>query len=793
MTKQQKVESIGKMWTEEPGTCFSQKREALTIARAINEWVKSNTEKSEKNLITALNTVDNIINRSNLNQKWRTNLNQKWRINSISIMDMYYIPDELIDYISDDITLHEIVNWILYKPKDSKEITNDDLDKLIFIFDRAAEYTIRYMEERSIIRSRKNKKNQLWKKKEKKWVRNPGSIDKKENSFTEIWMWYFKNNFGNLVEIIYDTDWKNKVHFKLTSVKDVFTIIRKLLSTKVEILTKKGDIAYKEKSFTIQQKNGLFIKMIYILSDMQGNKAYTSRRTHFNQIIKEMFCPFLKMNGNNIVTKKGFNNEPEYSNDFTIDSLWRNIKGRFIMCSKSTQSIVDKMLRDKKYTSSHNLKDIIRWSIILGKEKNETEEQLKDLICMIHYFIKYFIANPYGEFDHSIFNQQEWKKDYKNFYSGIESWQLWKLERKDKWIFKLLLEYPNILDLLPKWNKPDSWDKKFENEELDWMATNYIKNTIGNYTKEKNENGDDGKKPATSRNYTDTKLNIPIIMRENSFYIELKFLTEKHANTNDKWLQNHAIMRIKQDFEKRFKNEKHLPYYVFKYRRDFILGNEKLIQWMKDAVYQDSTTDKILIRLQTELTKNLDYIKEDGELVGEFLVKSINSRLEKNNFAPDWDIIENYLYTEKNEKKKRNDETNKRWIEKAKKLKEEMNKDWIDKILDLKDKTDERWVEKAKKLKNQIEVSSIRKNLEKALNTNDLNSIIDIIIRIRRMNQIVHLMEYLEKDTVINKDKKKELEEKLTAAFVSKNIKLIKKAYYDTAKCIRSYKNSAKH
>jgi hypothetical protein len=125
-------------------------------------------------------------------------------------------------------------------------------------------------------------------------------------------------------------------------------------------------------------KDWLFLKNISCFSDMERSDTYTWKRTHFPQIVREIFEPLLQIHKPQDASKdsskklkwqkspewdkKELNNhEIEYSKNFNINHEEDKIAWRFVLCTKSQNAMLDKTRRDVNYSTLKDLKDMIRW------------------------------------------------------------------------------------------------------------------------------------------------------------------------------------------------------------------------------------------------------------------------------------------------------------------------------------------------------------------------------------------------------------------------------------------------
>lgn len=614
---------------------ISEMRQRYNVSKAIVEAIKNDEKKKWINDALTLQTVEDVSSRVYPTQTEKL-------YDTISEMDAYYIPEDL--NLSDE-DLYKILNWLLCRPQyfgrnlnNPKEriITNDWLRRINYILNCAARHTMRQMEEAATLHSEAHIKS-LSKGKKETWFWNPEQKKgkNKQPALDRYWLWYFKNNFRERVQIgDSPKDQKHKVFFHVTSLDDYLSLARSLLSSQKEKKDKYWNLSYIDKSFAIKQKDWLFIKNILAFSDMERNDAYTWKRTHFPQIIREIFYPLLqiKYTGTEAKTKELPNHEFEFSSDFSIKAYGRDLKWNFIFCTKSQSSMMDKSRRDVNYSANKDLQDMIRWSIIM--------ENHEDLIYIMHYIAKYFIQNPEWNLDHSIFDNETQKWESEASWFNPELWKLWNLLIKDKWILNTNIpNWKNDLKKLPVWTRPSAKKdfKDFTNNELNRAATQFLIKASQN----------DDRKSTNSKKYVDAKYIIPTAMRPNLMPIELKFLVEWNAEKNNQWLQDHRIMRLKQQIKLRSRDEKHISASKIKYEMNLLLQDEKLRKQIQEQIKESTrlwedleTPEEVLYR---DLTKNLIVVKYEKTKkwmeASEFCDKDIWENLESNWYEYDLDIL----------------------------------------------------------------------------------------------------------------------------------------------------------
>ena len=610
-------------------------RQRYNVSKAIVDAIKNDKKKREINDTLTLQTVEDISSRVYPTQAEKL-------YDTISEMDAYYISEDL-NLSNED--LYKILNWLLCRPQyfgrnrnNSKEriITNDWLRRLNYILNCAARHTMRQMEEAATTHSDAHIKS-LSKSKKETWFWDPEQKKRKNKKpvLDRYWLWYFKNNFRERVQIgDSPKDQKYKVFFHVTSLDDYLSLARSLLSSQKEKKDKYWNISYIDKSFATKQKDWLFIKNILAFSDMERNDAYTWKRTHFPQIIREIFYPLLKIKHTwtELNTKELPNHEFEFSTNFSVNAYGKDLKWKFIFCTKSQSSMMDKSRRDVNYSANKDLQDMIRWSIIM--------ENHEDLIFIMHYIAKYFIQNPEWNLDHSTFDNKTQKWGNETSWFIPELWKLWNLLIKDKWILNTNIpNWKNDLKKLPVWTKPSAKKdfKDFTNNELNRAATQFLIKASQN----------DDRKSTNSKKYVDTKYIIPTAMRPNLMPIELKFLVEWNAEKNDQWLQDHRIMRLKQQIKLRSRDEKHVSANKIKYEMNLLLQDEKLKRQIQEQIKESTrlwedleTPEEVLYR---DLTKNLIVVKYEKTKkwmeASEFCDKDIWENLESNWYEYDLDIL----------------------------------------------------------------------------------------------------------------------------------------------------------
>ena len=619
-----------------PEQCkISEMRQRYNVSKAIVDSIKNDKEKKEINDTLTLETIEDVSLRVYPTQTEKL-------YDTISEMDVYYIPEDL-NLSNED--LYKILNWLLCRPQyfgrnlnNPKEriITNDWLRRLNYILNCAARHTMRQMEEAATIHSEAHIKS-LSKDKKETWFWNPEQkkVKNKQPALDRYWLWYFKNNFKKRAHISNSPkDQKQKVFFHVTSLDDYLSLARSLLSSQKEKKDKYWNISYIDKSFAIKQKDWLFIKNILAFSDMERNDAYTWKRTHFPQIIREIFYPLLqiKYTGTGTKTKELPNHEFEFSSSFSIKAYDRDLTWNFIFCTKSQSSMIDKSRRDANYSTNKDLQDMIRWSIIM--------ENHEDLIFMMHYIAKYFIQNPEWNLDHSIFDNETQKWESETSWFNPEFWKLWNLLIKDKWILNTNIpNWKNDLKKLPAWTRPSAKKdfKDFTNNELNRAATQFLIKASQN----------DDRKSTNSKKYVDAKYIIPTAMRPNLMPIELKFLVKWNAEKNEQWLQDHRIMRLKQQITLRSRDEKHVSANKIKYEMNLLLQDEKLRKQIQEQIKESTrlwedleTPEEVLYR---DLTKNLIVVKYEKTKkwmeASEFCDKDIWENLESNWYEYDLDNL----------------------------------------------------------------------------------------------------------------------------------------------------------
>lgn len=541
----------------------------LKTTMQIIDAIHSQPSKDEKNASLFNLWVENLIDRA-YPLDWSTQDKKE-----ISEIDWYYMPDRdnpiIQELLQNDDKIYEILRGLLCRPQffwknrktNERIITKEWLDRLNYILNMAAKHSLRHIKESSLMHI-----NQISNDKTPGF-RDPTSTpnqrrDNKDES--RPWYNYFKNKLkGFTSSQRSDKDKKDKIYFNIETKEEFCQLVRALVVDYIPVISwgsqiypavyEHGNKIYKKweprlKPISTRVKDWLFLKNISCFADMERSDTYTWKRTHFPQIIREIFEPLLQIHKPQIIDKENTkktklqktpernkkelnNHEIEYSRSFSIDHQDDKIGWKFLLCTKSQDAMLDKTRRDVNYLTHKDLKDMIRWSFIMKDHH--------DVIFMLHYFIKYFIQNPEHNFDHNSSN---------NIWFDPKRWVLWWLQLKDKWILNTEIpQWIKNLEWLPKWKKPKNGKdtSNFTDDELDWAATNFILGSI-----EKSST----KKSSNSTKYIDTKLIIPTLMRPNPLPTEIKFLTKDNYENNERGLAHHDIMRLKQNIQLRCRDEK---------------------------------------------------------------------------------------------------------------------------------------------------------------------------------------------------------------------------------------------
>lgn len=541
----------------------------LETTKQIAKAIHSQPEKDEKNTNLFNMWVETLIDRA-YPLNWDTQDKKE-----ISEIDWYYIPDTkdpvIQELLQNDDKIYEILEGLLCRPQffwknrrtNERIITKEWLDRLNYILNMAAKHSLRHMEESSLLHTGQisdNKSPGFWDP-----TTNPDQRRDKKGE-TRPWYNYFKYKLKDFTSSQRsDKDKKDKIYFNIQTKEQFCQLVRALVTDYIPVVSgwsqiypaiyKQDDNSHKKwetrlKPISTRVKDWLFLKNISCFADMERSDTYTWKRTHFPQIVREVFEPLLQIHKPQNTDKENpkkakwqkapernkkelSNHEIEYSRSFNIDHQDEKIAWRFLLCTKSQDAMLDKTRRDVNYLTLKDLKDMIRWSFIMKDHH--------DVVSMLHYFIKYFIQNPEHNFDHNSSN---------NAWFDPKRWVLWWLQLKDKWILNTEIpQWIKNLEWLPKWKKPkDGKDpSNFTDEELDWAATNFILNSI-----EKSST----KRSSNSTKYIDTKLIIPTLMRPNPLPTEIKFLTKDNYESNERGLAHHDIMRLKQNIQLRCRDEK---------------------------------------------------------------------------------------------------------------------------------------------------------------------------------------------------------------------------------------------
>jgi len=618
--------------TQQPANRLKNARLKLETTKQIADAIRSQPAKHEKNSNLFNLWINDLIDRASP-LDWDTQTYKE-----ISEIDCYYMPDtkdpNIQELLQNDEKIYEILNGILCRPQffwknrrtGERIITKEWLDRLNYILNMAAKHTLRHIEESSLIHteSASNEKTPGF------WdpTSNP---DQRKNNKKKLSPWYnyFKYKLKNFTSSQRsDKDKKDKIYFHIQSKEQFCQLVKTLLVDYVPVISgwsqiypsiyssknntihsdkdsHKSEIRYK--TISTRVKDWLFLKNISCFSDMERSDTYTWKRTHFPQIVREIFEPLLQIhkpqdtnkdNSKKVKWQKSpewemkelNNHEIEYSKNFNINHEDEKFAWRFVLCTKSQNAMLDKTRRDVNYSTLKDLKDMIRGSFIMKDHH--------DVVSMLHYFIKYFVQNPEHNFDHNSWN---------NNWFDPQKWILRWLELKDKWILNTeISQWIKNLDWLPKWKKPKNGKNpsSFTDDELDWTATNYILNSI---------NKSSVKKSSNSTKYIDTKLIIPTLMRPNPLPMEIKFLTKENYENNERGLAHHDIMRLKQNIQLRCRDEKFILADKIKREIELLLQRNPELKSQVEAQLIDNNRWRDNIdaaeEIYKDITNNLSVLK----------------------------------------------------------------------------------------------------------------------------------------------------------------------------------------
>lgn len=604
----------------------------------INEIIRSQPEKNQKNSDLFSLWIENIIDRASPTD-WDTQAGKE-----ISEMDCYYIPDindkTIQKLLENDEKIYEILNWLLCRPQffwkkrttGERKITQEWLDRLNYILNMAAKHTLRHIDEASLLRTNPHSDKD----------NTPGWWDPTSDAINDgdprLWYNYFRSKLKDFLTSQWsDKDKKNKIYFNIQSKEQFCQLVRALIVDYIPVISGWSQIfpsTYKEdycasyydkndgklhkgrvihhawehrlKPLSTRIKDWLFLKNISCFADIERCDGYAWRYVHYDQFKGEVMEPFLQIYRPKIIQKDGpkkgkkqgyptrkvkeiDSHEKNESIDFDINYKRNNTRWTFVLCTKSQNSILDKTRRDVNYSAPTSLKDMIRWSFVMKDHH--------DVLFILHHFIKYFIQNSEHNFAHDS-NNNAWFDPQR----GVLRW----LQLKDKWILNTeIAQWIKEIQWLPKWHKPkDGKDPyTFTNDELDWAATNFILNSIDESS---------SKKSSTSTEYIDTKLIVPTLMRPNPLDVEIKFVTEDMYKNNEYGLSRHDIYEIKRNAQWSSRGEHFILAHKLRQEIDLLLERKpdikaeieaKLItenRWKDDIgaaekIYKDITDNLVII------------------------------------------------------------------------------------------------------------------------------------------------------------------------------------------------------
>ncbi len=613
------------MWKEihkenllEPVNRLTNTKLKLKTTKQIVDTIRIQPEKNEKNSNLFNLWIDSIIDRAYpLDSDTHTK-------KELSEIDCYYIPDindKIIQWLlQNDDKIYEILNGILCRSQffwrnrktGGRTITKEWLDRLNYILNMAAKHTLRHIEEASLmhIAPKSDEKTPGF--------RNPKSnpkLRKDNEKKLKPWYNYFRYKLKDFTTSQRsDKDKKNKIYFNIKTKEEFCQLVRALIVDYIPVISGWSQIyptvyettdwnhikwETKLKPLSTRIKDWLFLKNISCFADMERSDAYTWKRTHFPQIIREIYEPLLQIHKPQDISKDASkksklqksvewdkkelsNHEIEYSKNFNISNEEDKIAWKFVLCTKSQNAMLDKTRRDVNYSTLKDLKDMIRGSFIMKDHH--------DVVFMLHYFIKYFVQNPEHNFDHNSSN---------NTWFDPQRWILWWLQLKDKWILNTgISQWIKNLNGLPKWKKPKDGKNpsNFTDEELNWVATNFIINSV---------NKSSVKKSSNSTKYIDTKLIIPTLMRPNPLPMEIKFLTKENYENNERGLAHHDIMRLKQNIQLRCRDEKFILADKIKREIELLLWRNPELKSQVEAQLIDNNRWRDNIDASEEIYKDI--------------------------------------------------------------------------------------------------------------------------------------------------------------------------------------------
>ena len=555
-------------------------RMRFETTKQIKETIHSQPEKNKKNSDLFNEWIEIIINRA-----YPSNLDTQAE-KEISEIDCYYIPDTedpvIKDLLKDDEKIYEILYGLICRPqffwKDratgERIMTQNWLDRLNYILNMAAKHTLRHIDEASLLRTNLSSTNNT-----------PGYWEplstKEQNGEARIWYNYFKDKLKDFtVSQRSDKDKKYKIYFNIQSKEQFCQLIKALIVDYVPVISgwsqiwastysedyckyyydktdrklHKGEVIHpaeeiKLKPISTRIKDWLFLKNISCYADVERCDGYASRWPHVEQIETESLDPLLQSFKPQDVQKHDTPKQKRQTQNtkrhreilanhqikdyklFEVNYKDYHVKWKVVVCTKSQNSIIDKTRRDVNYSAPANLNDMIRWSFIMKDHR--------DVIFMLHYYLKFFIKNPERNFEQN-----------SNLWFDPKNWILRWLEIKDKWILNTEIEQEKKnIDALPKWRTPKNGTepRDFDDDELNWAATNFILHY---------RNKSSSRKTTTSAEYTDVKLNVPHLMRPNSLNVEYKFITEDIYNNNEHGLSDHDIYDLAKSNQLQSRDEK---------------------------------------------------------------------------------------------------------------------------------------------------------------------------------------------------------------------------------------------
>lgn len=428
----------------------------------------------------------------------------------LSVMDLYYwkeIKDDDLSLLSWFLWgweyVRKNVDWEYY-------ITHEWLVKLNNILDMASKHARRKWLWTSYFRKNFWKES-YWVEWPKKWLDIMDFVWENRSISDENWS----------IKSIQNS-WAWKVYFRIKNKEDYLKLL--------DFLTTQN------KDFSLNEKNGFFLKNVVALWYLWRNDAYLQKRKLFQYLITDVFWKFFNYKFNDVLvnTDVHWDHWHNITETFMGNIGWKDAEITLNWNVKSERSTINKIMREKKANATN---DIIRFQLTFSNHD--------ELVHGLYDFLNFYKNDSWHVFDH-----------------GTDSF--WSLMWFDKWCLNSENRFYNAhLENLPNWDIKD-----------------FIKNI--NYNRKK----------WSSSDYKDVKLIVPVILKWIPFNVEIKFVTKDYETFNDRGYSSHAILKWAEMIESICRHKKFITEYEIKKIVDDIIQEspeliDQISKWNEEDLHEE--------------------------------------------------------------------------------------------------------------------------------------------------------------------------------------------------------------